>query len=199
MHLLEGVLSSEMVIGSILLSSPFLYMAYKKTEFEDIPKVAIFSSLFFIGSFIHVPFGPTNLHLVLNGLIGVFLGIRAFLAIFVALFFQALIFGYGGITTLGANLFIMAFPALISFYIYLLSAKGSFFIKRAAFFTVGFMGVFLSSLLLSLFLFFSNESFKEVAKISFLTNLPIMIIEGFITLFAIEFILKSHPELLEAK
>lgn len=74
------------------------------------------SAMFFIASFIHIPIGPTSIHLILSGLIGAFLGFNAGLAIFAALLLQALLFGYGGITVLGVNLLMIASPAVLGFY-----------------------------------------------------------------------------------
>lgn len=45
---------------------------------ESIPKVGVLSSAFFVATLIHVPVGPSSIHLVLNGLMGVMLGWAAF-------------------------------------------------------------------------------------------------------------------------
>ena len=62
--------------------------------------VAILAAHFFVGSLIHVPVGPSSVHVVLNGLLGMLLGWAAFPSIFVALMLQAILFQYGGITVL---------------------------------------------------------------------------------------------------
>ena len=56
--------------------------------------------------------------LVLGGLLGAVLGYFAFPAILVALFFQAVMFGHGGLTTLGINGVILGLPSLLSAMIF---------------------------------------------------------------------------------
>ena len=108
MHLSEGLLRSEILVGGAILSSAFTLYAFKTLKDEEIPKTAVLSALFFLASFVHVPIGPVSVHLVLGGLVGAMLGLRAFIAIFVALFLQGILFGFGGLTTLGINLFNLA-------------------------------------------------------------------------------------------
>jgi cobalt/nickel transport system permease protein len=79
-------------------------------EHKEVPKVAILSSVFFVASLIHVPLGPSSVHLILNGIMGVLLGWTAFPAILVALALQGVLFQFGGITTLGVNTLNMALP-----------------------------------------------------------------------------------------
>mgnify|MGYP000653403121 CR=1 FL=1 len=46
----------------------------RKLDYDRMPQVAVLSAGFFVASLVHVPIGPTNVHLVLNGLVGLFLG-----------------------------------------------------------------------------------------------------------------------------
>jgi len=71
---------------------------------------------FFVASLIHIPIGPSSAHLVLNGLVGVLLGWAAFPSIFVGLVLQALVFQFGGLTTLGVNTFAMAMPGVVVYF-----------------------------------------------------------------------------------
>ncbi len=82
--------------------------------------------LFFIASFIHIPLGPTQIHLVLIGIIGIVLGSSVFLAILIALLLQATLLGFGGLTSLGANLIIMALPSFIIYSLVKLGALNFF-------------------------------------------------------------------------
>lgn len=81
---------------------------------EEIPQVALLTSAFFVASLIHVKVGPTSVHLLLTGLMGVVLGRRAGLAILVGLFLQAALMQHGGYTTVGINACIMGVPALLA-------------------------------------------------------------------------------------
>src|SRR5204862_3996264 len=73
---------------------------------------ALLGAVFFVASSIHVKLGPSSVHLLLNGLLGVTLGRRAALAIPVGLFLQAALMGHRGFGTLGVNACVMTVPAL---------------------------------------------------------------------------------------
>jgi len=118
MHISEGILSAPVLVTEATVTVTAVAYGLKKLKYRQIPKVAILSSVFFVASLIHVPLGPSSVHLILNGIIGLLLGWAAFPAILVALTLQAILFQFGGITTLGVNTFNMAFPAIISFYLF---------------------------------------------------------------------------------
>jgi cobalt/nickel transport system permease protein len=80
---------------------------------EEIPRVALLAAVFFVASLIPVPVPTGHVHLLLNGLLGVILGRRALLAIFVGLFLQATLFMHGGLDALGVNTCVMGVPALL--------------------------------------------------------------------------------------
>lgn len=199
MHIAEGVLPARVLIGGGVLSAAFTAIGLKKLKDKDIPKTALLSGLFFIASFIHVPLGPTSVHLVLNSVVGIFLGFASFPAILVALFLQAVLFGFGGLTTLGVNTFNMGFPAIVAFYFFRAICKIKN--KRKPFllglFLIGSGSVGLSALLLSISLYLAGSNFGEVAKLAFIAHMPVMLVEGLIVMFLILFLEKSYPELLE--
>lgn len=82
----------------------------------EIPKASLLTAAFFVASAISFPIPPTSVHFVMNGLMGIILGYYSFLAILVGLFFQGVIFGHGGMTSLGINAVIMGIPALIAYH-----------------------------------------------------------------------------------
>src|SRR4030042_6506194 len=103
---------------------------------------AVLSSAFFVASLIRVPIGPSSVHLVLNGLVGVLLGWMAFPSILVALALQALLFQFGGFTSLGVNTFNMAAPAVMAYYLFnFLIRKTNHFISMLAGFGAGVIGI----------------------------------------------------------
>jgi cobalt/nickel transport system permease protein len=71
-----------------------------------------------VASSIYIPIPPASVHLILNGLLGVVLGYFAFPAILIGLFFQALVIGHGGLTTLGVNAAMMGIPALLAYHMF---------------------------------------------------------------------------------
>lgn len=197
MHISEGVLNPEILIGGAVISIIITAYALKKLKNEEIPLVAVFSALFFLSSFIHVPVGPVSIHLILNGIIGAILGVRAFIAILIALLLQGLLFGYGGISTLGINTLNLALPALLGWFIISLHVKNGVF-KKAQYFLIGFIPVCISALFLSTTLALNGESFIDAAKVALMAHIPVMFVEGIITMFALAFLGKVYPQILKS-
>ncbi len=198
MHISEGVLSAPVLLTGAALAAGGVALGLKKMDYEKIPEVAVLSSAFFVASLIHIPLGPSSVHLVLNGLVGVLLGWMAFPAILVALTLQALLFQFGGFTVLGVNTFNMAAPAVLSYYLF------SHLIRRenhtaaiVAGFLAGGLGVGGGALLIAVSLVSTGEAFLNVAKLILLAHLPVMVIEGIITAFCVIFLKKVKPEVLE--
>ena len=150
-----------------------------------------------MGSLIHVPIGPSSVHLILNGLLGMLLGWAAFPSIFVALMLQAILFQYGGITVLGVNTFNMAFPAVVCYYAFRPMLLKSARQRIVGAFCCGALSVAGAGLLTALSLSFSAEGFLRTAQILFLAHIPVMIVEGVITALAVSFIAKVRPEILQ--
>jgi len=198
MHISEGILSAPVLLAGAALTATAVGYSLKKMEHKEVPKVAILSSVFFVASLIHVPLGPTSVHLILNGIIGVLLGWSAFPAILVALALQGVLFQFGGITTLGVNTFNMAFPAIICFYLFNRGVKGeNNFIALMMAFVCGFLAVLLSGTMVAVALVFTGEPFMQVAKLVLIAHLPVMILEGVLTVFCIGFLRKVRPEILD--
>jgi len=91
----------------------------------------------------------------------------------------------------------MAAPAVICFYVYrgLLRREGSS--AAAAAFACGATAILLSGLLVAAALITTGQAFTQVAELVLLAHIPIMIIEGFITLFVYMLLKKVRPEMLE--
>ena len=69
--------------------------------------------------------------------------------------------------------------------------------EKVKFFLVGFLGVFISSLLLFTVLVFSKDEYLAVAYSIIAVNIPTMILEGIVTMFLLLYIKKSMPKLLK--
>lgn len=196
MHISEGVLSASVLAGGGALTVIGTTIGLKKLDYDRIMSVAILSSAFFVASLVHVPLGPGSVHLLLNGLMGLILGWACFPAILVALFLQAVLFQFGGIIVLGVNTFNMAAPALLCFCLLRSRLSTPGFKGAAAAYVGGFFSVFLSALCVALSLAFTDEGFIKTAEIVVVTNFPIMIIEGFVTMFIVSFLARVQPEIL---
>lgn len=197
MHIAEGVLSAPVLAGGAALAVAGVGLGLRKMDQEQIPRVAVLSAAFFVASLIHVPMGPTSVHLILNGLMGVILGWAAFPAMAVALFLQAILFGFGGLTTLGVNITTMAAPAVLGYFLFGRAVSGS--VAGKAFglgFGAGATAVAGSCLLLSLSLYLTSGDFLGVIKLTLAAYLPVMAIEGLITGAVVVFLRRVRPEML---
>ena len=197
MHISEGILSAPVLASGAALTVAGTAIGLKKMDYERLPTVALLSAVFFIASLVHVPVGPAAAHLVLNGLCGVLLGWVTFPAILVGGTLHAILFQFGGLTTLGVNTFNMAFPAVIMGYICRPGILGSNpLVRSSCEFLAGAGSILLSALLVALSLTASGDSFRAVAWLIVAAHIPVMIIEGIITVFAIEFLRRIRPEAL---
>ena len=197
MHISEGVLSAPVLISGAALASVGTFIGFKKLDYEKIPQVAVLSAGFFIASLVHVPIGPSNAHLILNGLMGLLLGWVAFPAIMVGLLLQAILFQYGGLTSLGVNTVIMAFPAVGCFYLFRPGVRNSKNgVSMSSAFLCGFVSVLLGTVLVAFALVFTGESFLAASKVIVVAHLPLMAIEGIMVAACVKFLKKVKPEIL---
>jgi cobalt/nickel transport system permease protein len=199
MHISEGVLSGPVLLSGAALAAVGTGIGLKKLDYDQIAKAGMLSAAFFVASLVHVPIGPSNAHLILNGLLGLLLGWGAFPAILVALTLQAVFFQFGGITTLGVNTVIMALPATVCYLMLGRFIHKSSRAAAVAAFACGFLSVLLSGLIAALSLVFTDENFLQVSGIIVAAQVPVMIIEGVVTAICVAFLRKVKPEMLLGK
>ncbi|MCP4683676.1 MAG: cobalt transporter CbiM [Desulfobacterales bacterium] len=198
MHISEGVLSPPILISGAALAILGTAVGLRKLDYEKIPKTAILSAAFFIASLVHIPIGPSSVHLILNGLMGLLLGWVAFPAILIGLLLQAILFQHGGLTSLGINTVIMSVPAVTCFFVFKTGAGSHrFWVSMTSTFLCGFCSVLLGNLMAAVALIFTGEAFVAVARVIVAAHLPVMIIEGIITAICVRFLKKVKPEMLE--
>ena len=212
MHIPDGILPLAVsTTGFVVTGVATWYSLRKINQQEDpqasIPKAALLTSAFFVASWIHVPIPPTSVHLVLNGLLGVILGWYVFPAILIGLFFQAIMFNHGGLTTLGVNAAMMGIPALAAYYIFQLRYKfgGDEPTNLARFaFMGGALGLGLAAVIAFPLLIYTIPGHLDVAAertsiIALLVaHVPLMVIEGFFTAMLVSFLARVKPELIQA-
>ena len=196
MHISEGVLSGSVLISGGVFAAAGTAVGLKKLDYDRIAHVSMLSASFFIASLIHVPVGPSNVHLILNGIVGLILGWAAFPAIFVALLLHAVLFQFGGITSIGVNTMIMAMPSVLCYYFFRFMLFKKPAIAGSAVFACGFLSVFFSAVLVGLALMTTDENFLKISGLVVVAHFPVMIIEGIITAFFIIFIKKVQPSML---
>ncbi|MCD4741954.1 MAG: cobalt transporter CbiM [Desulfobacteraceae bacterium] len=196
MHISEGVLSGQIMAAGGVLAIAGTAIGLKNIDYDKIVNIAILSSAFFVASLIHVNIGPSSVHLILNGIVGILLGWAAFPAILVALLLQVVFFQYGGLTPLGVNTVIMAVPAIFVYYVFSPFIWKSYKITFTASFFAGAFSVFFSAILLGSALYLTEKNFLEVTILILGAHLPVIIIEGIITGFCVTFFKKVYPEIL---
>ena len=199
MHISDGVLSPQVwVSGYVITGGLTTYILAKKTEVSDIPKVSVVTSALFVASLIHVPVGPTSVHLVLSGLAGITLGWSAFPAIFVALILQAFLFQHGGITTIGINTVNMGLPALAAYGVFFLGARSNIKGKYTIFGGLaGGISIVLGIALLSLCLLSTGEYLDYVVPYVIVAHLPVVAIEAILVSAFAGFMARIRPQLLK--
>ena len=111
-HLSDGVVQPAWWIGGWVMSGLILGWASRGLKDEEISLIGALTGSIFVASQLHLPLGGVSVHLLLNGLAGMILPRRAPIAISIGLLMQALLFGHGGLTTLGLNAVVYSLPAI---------------------------------------------------------------------------------------
>lgn len=196
MHIVDGALSNPVVIAGAVAAAGGIAIGLRSLTLERIPAAGVLSASFFVASLIHVPIGPSSVHLILNGLAGLLLGWAAFPALFVGLLLQAVFFGFGGLTVLGVNALNIALPAVVAWLIFgRLIGRGSPLHGAiwggvgGAFAIAGTTGMVAVSLAVS------GDEFIPAAKLVFFAHIPVMAIEAVLTGFAVLLARKVKPDL----
>ncbi|MCP4826173.1 MAG: cobalt transporter CbiM [Shimia sp.] len=196
MHIVDGALSNPVVIGGAVAAAGGIAVGLKSLDIDRIPTAGVLSASFFVASLIHVPIGPSSVHLILNGLAGLLLGWAAFPALFVGLLLQAVFFGFGGLTVLGVNTFNIAMPAVLAWMIFgRLIGRGS---PAQGAIWGGLGGAFAiaaTTLFVAVSLALTGDEFLPAAKLVFFAHIPVMVIEAVLTGFAVLLARKVKPEL----
>lgn len=113
-HISDSVLSLPWTVGGWVVAGILVAIGVWRVDDRDIPRLGVLTAAFFVASQIHLRVGPTSVHLLLNGIVGVVAGRRVGLVTSVGLALQALLFAHGGVVTLGVNVAVYTLPALIA-------------------------------------------------------------------------------------
>lgn len=197
MHISDGVLSGPVLTAGFVLSTALAAATLRKVDMEDVPKISVITSVFFVASLIHIPIGPTSVHLILNGLVGIVLGWRAFPAIMVGVTLQTILFGHGGVSVLGVNWLMLGGGGLCAYMAWQLRHRFSHPRKEVIFGALaGGVGIITSGMVLSLALVTTGEAFFTTAGLALAAHIPVMIIEAIVTGACAGFLMKTKPEVL---
>jgi len=191
MHIVDGVLATPVLTAGIITTVIGTALGLRSLSDEKLPQAAVLAACFFVASLIHIPLGPSSVHLIFNGLIGLLLGWAAFPVVLIGLIFQAVFFGFGGIVVLGINCLNIALPAIIVGLIL------KPWLRRlpavAVGFVAGFGAVLLTALFVALSLALSGDGFITSAKLVMFGHLPVALIEGMVSAFAFKLLCKVRP------
>ncbi len=197
MHIGDGILPFEVALGTAVASTALAGTLLARLQPEQIPRVALCTSFFFVASLIHIPLPPTSFHLMLIGLVGIVMGVWTFLPIAFGLLLQALLFKHGGLSSLGANALIMGLPAYAAWGIFHLGRRCSSPTGPLVFgFLAGWLAVLFALGLLKLTLDAAGPEFSEVAWVAFIGHQPLAVAEGAVTAFAASLLQKVEPRIL---
>lgn len=196
MHIVDGALANEVVIGGAVLAVGGIALGLKKLPLEKIPTAGVLSATFFVASLIHVPIGPSSVHLILNGLAGLILGWAAFPALFVGLLLQAVFFGFGGLTVLGVNTLNIALPAVLAGLIFSPLIARSPPAMGAVWAGIGgAFAIAATTLLVAVSLMLSGDEFVPAAQFVFFAHIPVMAIEALLSAAAVYLARQVKPDL----
>jgi cobalt/nickel transport system permease protein len=196
MHISEGVMSPAVLGSAAMLTAGGTWLGLRRLDSGRIPTAAVLTAAFFLGSLVHVPVGPSSVHLLFNGLAGVMLGWVAFPCMLVALFLQAVIFQFGGLTVLGVNTLAVAAPAVCCHYALRgLVVRGG---GQAALggFLAGAGAVLGTSGVAALCLVATEAGFLAASELLVAAHLPAMVAEGVVSMVAVGFLARVRPGLL---
>lgn len=201
MHLSEGVLHSSTLIAGAVVAAAGIAIGLKSLKSDRLSLTALFASAFFVASTIHIPVGIGSVHLILNGIAGIFLGWAVFPAFLIALVLQALLFSFGGFSVLGVNLCIMALPALVVHYLSRLLLR-ELTRKRLIFAGIlaGVLGVGGSALIASLVLAMdSGKQYADLIGLLIVSHLPVFLVDSLISVGVLLTLAKMMPEALRCE
>jgi cobalt/nickel transport system permease protein len=209
LHIPDGFLTLQICAITYLITIVFWYFAFKKAreKLDDrhVPLLAMLTAMFFAAQMMNYPIiGGTTAHLLGGPIVALTLGPYAgLISMTIILVLQALLFGDGGIITLGSNVLnIGVIGVFISYLVFISINK---FVKDKKGIIIGaFLGAFFGDLFAAIaaglelglsvpvFLYGISISVSAMA----VHHSIIGIIEGIVTSLIILTFAKARPDLL---
>lgn len=204
MHIPDGFLDMNIAIIYYILTAIVIGICIYKInkggiDEKRVPIAGLVAAGIFAAQMLNWPIpGGTSAHFVGGAvaaiILGPFLGCIAMVSVVTI---QALLFGDGGITALGTNLFSMAIvDVFVAYYIYRALSKKN---TKIAAFVAGWIGITLGAINTGI-----ATGLSSTFQYSITTTVPIMgiwhgalgIIEGLITVAIVSYIEKNRKDLL---
>ncbi len=211
MHIPDGILPLGLTLGGWAVAAGLTAISLNRIAAqpdprEGLPRAAMMTAAFFAASLIHIPVPPSSVHLMLSGLMGAMLGWYAVPAIVIGLAFQAVMFGHGGLTTLGVNGVILGLPALAAFGMIRLAGQGRHPVVDATLsFVTGAGAVLLAVALFTAILLAGlpahlDAGTERAAILALaLAHLPLAVAEGMVVAAVLGFLRRTNPEMIGAR
>ncbi|STO92484.1 ABC-type cobalt transport system, permease component [Haemophilus pittmaniae] len=199
MHLSEGVLHTPVLLSGAALAIAGIAVGLRRLESENLPLTALFAAAFFVAGTIHVPVGIGSVHLILNGMAGLFLGWAVFPAFLIALLLQVIFFSFGGFAVLGVNLCVMATPAVIVHYLFRSRLQPQMTLKDRLLVGIGagVIGVGGAGALASFVLMLDGgKSYLDLVWLLLVSHVPVFILDSIISVGVITSLCKMYPAVL---
>lgn len=199
MHLSEGVLDVSLCAAGYAGAAGLVFYSLRKTETDAISRVSVMGAVFFVSSLIHFKVGVTSVHLTMTGLAGVLLGPSCVLAIVAGLFFQAVMFQHGGLSTLGVNTVVFSLAALFASFCFRFCLRLTGYTRRWIGAFSGFfsgVGVVTGALLAMSIIFLSGREFAGVAYLFSAAHMVLALVEGAVTALVMLQIFAIKPEMV---
>lgn len=212
MHIGEGILPMGWAIAWTLLALPFLYAGARKVrerekkDFQFKPLLGLLCAAVFAVSCmpVPVPIAGTCSHPCGVAIATIILG--PILSVFItsiALFIQAIFLAHGGLTTFGGNIVSMGIVGSFTAWIAYAGLRRSGAGVLWAAFVSGLLSDWTTYAATSLELALALQGDKSVLdlftaiSLAFVpTQFPLGLLEGFVTMGMVSFLLKRKPEIL---
>lgn len=199
-HIPDGLLSLPVTVAGGVLAAAALAATARRLNEDELPRVAVMAAVFFVASLVSVPMGPTSIHLILSGLMGVIIGWATVPAVFVGLVLQAAFFGFGGFAALGVNTVNIAMPgAVLAALAAPLLRQGTPLRAGLVAAAVGALSVAATGLLVMAALWASDQAYALSARVMLLAYAPLALAEAVLSGVAVTFLARVKPELLGRK
>jgi cobalt/nickel transport system permease protein len=222
MHIPDGYLSPQTYVPLYGATFVFWWVALKKMKKElsakQVPYLAMAAAFSFLIQMFNIPIpGGTTGHAVGAGIIAVLLGPwTAVIAVSVVLIIQALVFGDGGITALGANCFNMAVVMpFVSWWVFkvIKGTSDSPFRLTVSAFLSGYVGLSISAIVTGIqfgiqpMIAHAPDGKPLYAPYPLEIALPVMalehlllfgVMEGIVTVLLFRYFMKHEPALVYA-
>jgi cobalt/nickel transport system permease protein len=209
-HIPDGFLSLYVTIPAFIVTLIFWIISFKKIKITDqqVPIMGLLTALFFAAMMMNYPIiGGTTAHLLGGASMGLILGpFAGCISVTIILVLQALLFGDGGLTALGANVLNMGIIGVFVPCILFLAMNKVFKAKAngtlyAMIFISAFVGDVLAAISAGTELGLSQPTFQyglSVAVPAMAINHSIIgVAEGIVTVILIGTLLKLRPDVLE--